>query len=121
LHRRGLRFRVDRSPDRRVRCRADLVFGPSKIAVFVDGCFWHGCPEHASWPKVNADWWSSKIDVNRRRDRETARSLTEAGWLVIRVWEHDDPLDAADAIQSAITARLAAKVRRGNPSMSEER
>jgi DNA mismatch endonuclease, patch repair protein len=70
--------------------------------VFVDGCFWHGCPEHASWPKANAEWWKAKIEANRARDRDTDRRLTEAGWMVIRVWEHEDTVTAADRVESAI-------------------
>lgn len=90
LHRRGLRFRVDISPIPGVRRRADLVFPGARVAVFVDGCFWHGCPLHATWPKANADFWREKIETNRRRDEDTNRKFTEAGWTVVRVWEHED-------------------------------
>lgn len=105
LHGRGLRFRVDRAvlPDR--RRRADIVFGPAKMAVFVDGCFWHGCPEHASWPANNAAFWRQKIETNRRRDRDTDDRLRAAGWRVERVWEHEDPGAAADRIEAAVRAR----------------
>src|SRR5215831_11579615 len=71
LHRLGLRFRVHVRPHPGLRREADVVFGPSRVVVFVDGCFWHGCPEHASWPKANADWWREKIASNRARDAET--------------------------------------------------
>src|SRR5215207_4342941 len=91
LHRLGLRYRVDRSPVLGVRRRADVVFGPARVAVFVDGCFWHGCPIHGTWPKKNADFWRDKIETNMRRDTDTDRRLEEAGWLVIRIWEHEDP------------------------------
>src|SRR4051794_10087946 len=87
LHRRGLRFFVDRAPlESRPRRRADIVFPRVRVAVFVDGCFWHGCPEHASWPKANAEWWREKISRNRIRDEATDQALNRAGWTVIRVW-----------------------------------
>ncbi len=73
--------------------------------MFVDGCFWHGCPEHVTWPKSNADWWRAKIEKNRRRDAERTFLLIEAGWLVIRVWEHEDPQLAAARVESAVKQR----------------
>src|SRR5689334_14787341 len=79
LHRRGFRYRIQRRPVPDVRSRADIVFGPAKVAVFVDGCFWHGCPAHATWPRTNAKWWREKIDSNRRRDRATDEALLRAG------------------------------------------
>jgi DNA mismatch endonuclease (patch repair protein) len=88
-----------------LRRRADLLFARARVAVFIDGCFWHGCPEHGTWPRANAAWWREKIDSNRRRDADTDRRLEEAGWLVVRVWEHDDPVDAAGAIEEAVRAR----------------
>src|SRR5262245_19709050 len=97
LHQRGLRYFVDRPPiasDR--RRRADIVFPRARVAVFVDGCFWHGCYEHASWPKANRAWWRSKIEANRRRDTATNKSLRAEGWHVVRVWEHEDPEAAAE-------------------------
>jgi len=103
LHRRGLRFFVDRAPlesDR--RRRADIVFPRAKIAVFVDGCFWHGCPEHASWPKKNGEWWRQKIEANRARDRDTDQILRKAGWHVMRVWEHENPEAAADRVERLV-------------------
>jgi DNA mismatch endonuclease (patch repair protein) len=106
LHARGHRFQVDRPipiGDRQVR--PDIVFGPARVAVFVDGCFWHGCPEHGTMPRRNADYWGPKLARNIERDRSTEAALTENGWLVIRVWEHEDPLQAALRIGSAVTAR----------------
>ena len=94
LHAAGFRYRVHRRPVRGVRREADLVFGPARVAVFVDGCFWHGCPEHGTWPKNNADYWRTKIETNRRRDANTDAILLEAGWLAVRVWEHE-PADVA--------------------------
>ncbi len=105
LHRRGLRYRVDHPPIPRSRRRADLVFSRARVAVFVDGCFWHGCPDHASWPKANAKRWREKILANRRRDEDTDRTLANAGWHVIRVWEHESPTEAADRIQQAVAGQ----------------
>jgi len=84
------------------------VFPGPRVAVFVDGCFWHGCPEHASWPKANAQWWRVKIEANRRRDRDTDERLTRAGWEVVRVWEHEDPGQAAGRIAVVVAARAGA-------------
>jgi DNA mismatch endonuclease (patch repair protein) len=109
LHRRGLRFRVDRAPVKGLRSRADLVFGPARVAVYVDGCFWHSCPEHGTRPKANADWWEQKLGRNRERDAETDRVLREHGWEVVRIWEHEDAVEAADRVQSAIESRREAK------------
>lgn len=82
-----------------------MVFGPSKVAVFVDGCFWHGCPEHGTQPKNNADFWRDKIAANRSRDANTTASLIEAGWVVIRVWEHEDMATVARRIEGVVLAR----------------
>lgn len=105
LHRQGLRFRVNLRPIRRLRRTADIVFIRAKIAVFVDGCFWHGCPIHQSWPRSNGAWWRQKIQATQRRDAETNRLLTAEGWLVVRVWEHEDLLSAAARIAVAVEMR----------------
>lgn len=102
LHRRGLRYFVDRAPIKGVRRRADLVFPRRKVAVFVDGCFWHSCPQHATFPKNNAQWWTDKLAANVVRDRDTDTRLAEQGWTVIRIWEHEDPLVAAERVQKAL-------------------
>ncbi len=102
--RRGLRYRVDLAPLSGSRRRADLVFTRAKVAVFVDGCFWHGCPIHATAPKSNAEWWAEKLAANVRRDRDTDERLEAAGWLVVRVWEHEDPEEAAGRIVAAVDA-----------------
>ncbi len=99
LHRRGLRFFVDRAPIAGMRRRADLVFPRRHVAVYVDGCFWHRCPLHATAPKNNAEWWDAKLTANVRRDRDTDARLTDAGWIVVRVWEHEDATTAADRVQ----------------------
>lgn len=104
LHRRGFRFRVDyKLPG--LRRRADIVFPSERIAVFVDGCFWHGCPEHGTWPKANSEWWREKIRTNKSRDADTNRRLNELGWLVIRVWEHEDSIRAAGSIAEVVARR----------------
>ncbi len=104
LHRAGLRFFVDRPalPTHGRRRRADIVFPTERVAVFVDGCFWHSCPEHGTLPKNNRDWWLQKLDANRRRDADTDQVLTEHGWTVVRVWEHDDPGAAVDRVRSIV-------------------
>ena len=102
LHRDGLRYRVGVRPLPEVRRTADVVFAKAKIAIFVDGCFWHGCPDHHRPSTKNADFWRAKIDNNRARDAETDQLLTAADWTVIRVWEHDDPEQAADTIIRAV-------------------
>ncbi|MFF5469767.1 very short patch repair endonuclease [Streptomyces achromogenes] len=107
LHAAGLRYRVHRKPLKGVRREADVLFGPAKVAVFVDGCFWHGCPEHATWPKTNADFWRTKIEGNRRRDMDTDERLESAGWLAVRVWEHEDPVEAAARVTALVRARRA--------------
>ncbi len=104
LHRRGLRYFVDRAPIRGQRRRADLVFPRRRVAVYVDGCFWHRCPQHATDPKNNAEWWAAKLAGNVARDRATDAALIAAGWRVVRVWEHEDPVRAADRVQAELSA-----------------
>jgi DNA mismatch endonuclease (patch repair protein) len=106
LHRRGLRFRVDYRFDLEGlrRRRADLAFTRRRIAVFVDGCFWHACPLHATSPKANGAWWSAKLAGNVARDRDTDERLEHAGWRVVRIWEHESVGDAADRVASAVEA-----------------
>lgn len=105
LHRRGLRFRVDRKVLPGLRSRPDIVFGPSKVAVFVDGCFWHRCPEHGTIPKNNREWWIEKLDANVERDRRSDRQLTDAGWLVLRIWEHEPTTSAAGTVEEQVRLR----------------
>jgi len=105
LHRRGLRYRVDRAPLAGSRRRADIVFGAARVAVYVDGCFWHRCPEHGTLPKANRAWWEEKLLANQRRDQDTNERLTAAGWLPVRVWEHEEPAAAADRIERLVRAR----------------
>lgn len=89
LHRLGLRFRKDRRPEAAYKCSADVVFPAARVCVFVDGCFWHGCPDHFTVPKKNSAWWCEKINDNSARDLRQTESLLCLGWCVIRVWEHD--------------------------------
>jgi len=107
LHHRGFRYRVDYPPIPGVRRRADVVFRRARIAVFVDGCFWHGCPDHSTWPQANASWWREKILANKRRDADTDRRLDDAGWQVMRVGEHESPAEAAERVARAVTAALS--------------
>jgi DNA mismatch endonuclease (patch repair protein) len=106
LHRRGLRYFVDRAPLKGLRRRADLVFPRRKVAVYVDGCFWHSCPEHATKPRNNAQWWADKLAGNVARDRDTDARLAEAGWTVVRVWEHEAVGEAADQVERAVGRRV---------------
>ncbi len=84
------------------------MFLGKRVAVFVDGCFWHGCPEHGTQPKRNEAWWSEKLRRNVQRDRETDAHLTGLGWVVIRVWEHEDTLAAADRVEAEVHNRFRA-------------
>lgn len=105
MHRIGLRYRVDSEVLKKPRRVADVVFPGRKIAVFVDGCFWHGCPEHATWPKQNAEFWREKIEANRLRDADTNERLRSLGWTVLRFWSHESPHEAARTV-----AHMVAKV-----------
>lgn len=102
LHRRGLRYRANFRPLPGVRNSADVVFTRAKVAVFVDGCFWHGCPEHFKEPSRNPEYWGPKIAGNRRRDEEFDALLLAAGWQVVRAWEHADPVEVADLVERAV-------------------
>lgn len=106
VHRRGLRFRVDAPPVPSMRRTADLVFRPTRVAVFVDGCFWHGCPVHGTRPVANAAWWAAKLDRNAERDAETTKQLEALGWMVLRFWEHDDPEGVADIVEAAVRSLM---------------
>ncbi len=104
LHRRGLRYRVDHRPTRSIRSRGDIVFTRARVVVFVDGCFWHGCPEHSTAPKNNADWWQQKLDANKERDARNTAVLESEGWHVLRIWEHEDPREVAACIERTVRA-----------------
>jgi DNA mismatch endonuclease (patch repair protein) len=104
LHRRGLRFRVDWPIPGMPRRRADIAFTRKRVAIFVDGCFWHRCPIHKTPPANNSAWWASKLDMNVRRDRETEAHLQALGWTVLRFWEHDAVDDVTNAVISTLTS-----------------
>lgn len=105
IHALGLRYRVDTPPVEGLRRRADVVFLKVKVAVFSDGCYWHGCAEHYRPARRNDKFWNEKIEKNRIRDRDTDSKLEAAGWLVIRVWEHEDPVEAASRIEVVVRNR----------------
>lgn len=101
----GLRYRIDVAP-LPGRRRADLVFTRANVAVYLDGCFWHSCPTHATIPKANQEWWLTKLETNVRRDRDTDARLAEAGWNVVRVWEHEPVEGAAERVALVVRAAL---------------
>ncbi|WP_076183672.1 very short patch repair endonuclease [Mycolicibacterium fortuitum] len=105
VHARGLRYYVDRRPLPELHRTADIVFPTEKVAVFIDGCFWHGCPSHHTAPQMNAAYWSAKVATNQARDADTDQRLKDAGWLPIRVWEHVEPAVAADLIEEIVKQR----------------
>lgn len=107
LHARGLRYRVDAAIPGLPRRRADITFASSRVVVFIDGCFWHGCPAHKTAPKSNVAWWALKLARNVERDRETDSHLADLGWRVVRIWEHEDPECAADLVEAAVRSGLA--------------
>jgi len=109
LHAAGFRYRVHRSPLKELRRRADIVFGPAKVAVFIDGCYWHGCPEHYVPPKTNSGYWRPKISGNVARDRDTDIRLKAAGWTVLRFWEHESPEACSATIAAAVREQRAAR------------
>nr|WP_277612948.1 very short patch repair endonuclease [Cryobacterium glucosi] len=105
VHALGLRYRVGTRPLPSVRRTADLVFTRRKVAVFVDGCFWHGCPIHCIASKTNVAYWEGKISANIQRDSDTDRRLREADWIVIRIWSHEDPERAAEQVRNVVLSR----------------
>ena len=118
LHRLGLRFRIHQRIVPDTRRVVDIVFPRARIAVFVDGCFWHGCPEHGTLPgETNRDWWREKIETNRHRDIDTNKRLSESGWDIVRVWEHDDLDEAA----TNIAKRICAPSRNGGQPIGRSR
>ena len=98
LHRRGLRFRIHYAAPGITRRSIDIAFPRAKLAVFCDGCFWHGCPVHGTTPKSNRSWWLEKIQTNVRRDANTDARLRDAGWQVLRLWEHLSDEDAVESV-----------------------
>jgi DNA mismatch endonuclease, patch repair protein len=105
VHAMGLRYRVSARPLADLRRTADLVFPREQVAVFLDGCFWHGCPEHHTVAATNAQFWADKVRGNVTRDRDTDSRLQEAGWVSVRIWEHDDPTTAALRVRDVVLER----------------
>lgn len=110
LHSKGLRFRIDQKPIKELNRKADIIFRSVKVAVFVDGCFWHDCPIHGTQAKANAEFWRNKIEQNRVRDLDTNKQLKKVGWKVVRVWEHEDPEKASRKIYRIVVKRIHNKV-----------
>ncbi|GHA70606.1 very short patch repair endonuclease [Streptomyces termitum] len=111
LHAQGLRYRVAARPLPGLRRTADIVFRPVKVAVFIDGCYWHGCPEHYVPPRTNPGYWSDKVAGNMARDLDTNARLKEEGWTVLRFWEHDEPGECA-ALIAAEVEKLRARAQK---------
>ncbi|SFS55764.1 very short patch repair endonuclease [Saccharopolyspora flava] len=107
VHALGLRYRVSVRPLPKIRRTADLVFTRAKVAVFLDGCFWHGCPDHHTKAVTNSEFWAEKVARTRERDRETDRLLQEAGWAVVRIWEHEQPAEAAQRVSHVVRGAKA--------------
>ncbi|WP_244315828.1 very short patch repair endonuclease [Streptomyces albidochromogenes] len=105
LYRRGLRYRVNARPIPNLRRTADLVFVKARVAVFVDGCYWHGCPDHYRPAMKRSRFWQEKIQGNQARDADTNQRLREQGWSVVRVWEHENPDSAAEKIIGVLERR----------------
>jgi DNA mismatch endonuclease (patch repair protein) len=116
LHAAGLRYFVHRRPLPGLRRTADIVFPRAKVAVFVDGCFWHGCPKHGNVPRTNLWYWPEKISKNRARDADTDVRLLEAGWTPVRVWEHEPVDGTIERVRIALVPRLAQKDPECGPS-----
>lgn len=115
LHASGLRYLVDHAPLTGVRRRADLVFRGPRVAVFIDGCFWHGCPDHGMTPRTNTAFWSAKLERNRERDAETDMLLRDAGWVVLRFWEHQDAAEVAEVIEGVVRSGVGRRERHPDP------
>ena len=115
----GLSFLIDHSPIPGTRRRADIVFPDARVAVYVDGCFWHGCPLHGTWPKANAAWWHEKIERNRQRDADTTRLLQANDWTPVRIWEHESPDAATEMVLFALSPVLSEGTGSGSATARE--
>ncbi|MEV6751881.1 very short patch repair endonuclease [Streptomyces sp. NPDC051214] len=114
LHASGHRYRLNERVPNMPRRTIDIAFTRAKVAVFLDGCFWHGCPEHSTQPKANADWWRQKLDRNIARDLETSEHLAESGWIVLRFWEHEAPDRVAEQVAATVERRRHPERSRSN-------
>jgi DNA mismatch endonuclease, patch repair protein len=111
LHRRGFRFRKHVRPVPGVACTVDVLFPTERLALFIDGCYWHSCPQHASSPITNGDWWRAKLAATRERDLRNTQTLNDAGWTVLRIWEHEEVEEAATHV-SEVLQQIRAKLPR---------
>ncbi|SFD62587.1 very short patch repair endonuclease [Streptomyces aidingensis] len=109
LYAAGFRYRLHRPVPGMRRRTIDIAFPGPKVAVFLDGCFWHGCPEHATQPKANSEWWRQKLDKNMSRDRETTERLASEGWTVLRFWEHEAPGTVAELVAKAVADKRSGR------------
>ena len=105
LHARGLRYRKNQRIGERLPARTDIVFTRARVAVFVDGCFWHGCPTHGELPIANREFWRVKLDRTRQRDHDVTEALRREGWHVMRIWEHDVLADAVKRVEDVVRGR----------------
>ena len=103
LHALGLRYRVTYPIPGQRRRTIDVAFTRARVAVFVDGCFWHACPEHGNQPRSNSGWWLEKLAAIRARDEDTNEALQTLGWVVLRFWEHEDPRTVASIVHELVT------------------
>ena len=101
-----MRFRKHRRPELGIRCEADIVFVTKRVAVFVDGCFWHRCPIHGTLPAIHGDWWRSKLERNVERDQQNDALLINSGWRIVRVWEHESPADVVTKVIEAFKTQV---------------
>jgi DNA mismatch endonuclease (patch repair protein) len=108
LHAKGLRYRVGVKVPGNRRRTIDIAFTKARVAIFVDGCFWHACPVHSVPVKNNSTWWAQKLQSNVTRDRSTDEMLRAQGWEVVRIWEHEDTLSAADLVEKTVKSRRGA-------------
>lgn len=109
LHAQGVRFFVDRKVLPELMARVDIVFPRKHVAVFVDGCFWHRCPQHGTLPRTNTEWWAQKLARNVDRDTRTNHVLQDAGWTVIRAWEHEAPETVARRVRDVVVGEDLAR------------
>lgn len=106
---RGLRYRKDYKPAKGLKTRADIAFIGPRVIVYINGCLWHGCPQHATWPKKNAAWWREKIEANMARDARIDQELVKHGWIVLRIWEHEEPEAATGHFEQIVSASREAR------------
>jgi len=118
LHAAGLRFRKHYRPLQGSRCDVDVAFTRWRVAVLLDGCFWHGCPEHATRPATNEEWWAAKLDGNIARDRRTDQMLRDEGWTVLRFWEHEATEDIVTRVVGMIAEKRTAAAGRSRSSQA---